>query len=520
MKQIMNKYKNIIYIGIIFIVIFIMSYYCHYDADDYNYAHIPWTTEKVTGISSIIRSQIIMYHSWSGRVLFSGLGQMFMFGNKLVYALLNSAIFILLIMFITSFFQKYKKNKLSVLIITFSCIWIFTPVFVENFIWLSGSVNYLWTVFVTILFMSFFYKKYILDGAILKYSLIPLAIITGISHEITIFVSGSFIFFTVLFNIKYFFEKIKNKDLEFILTLLVYLASVTFCLFAPGNFLRASGGLKFNLIPIIENFLYIKYLIVILFVCLIYQFIYNRKKMYKYFKYIILPIGLSLIPMTFLPDFSLRVMLIYVILFIIIICDTSIDIVNKYRFLNDNFLEIVLAIISLYHPIYVANYYSMEMKKYNEEIEFAVNYGKYTGNNDLIINQLKVPSETTGKYTLSSGHRATAFKNSIYSQYFCNYYGCNSIVAKQKENVIITIISDDKVRLKCNNKIINRIEPSLLVDSSNSNITYVFEIPRSCIDNFEIITTKNTISSIEIRDIDYYKKYNKEKFNRILEKDR
>lgn len=511
-----QKYKTIIFFISVFIVLFLMSYYCHYNADDYNYAHIPWTTIKLTGIRSIIQSQVIMYQHWSGRILFSALGQFFMMMPKWFYAFLNSIIFISLLIWMNRFFKKRNNQKLIIFIITFFLIWTFTPDFVEDFIWISGSVNYLWPVLITIIFMSLFYRKYYLNQSINSVMLLTLSFITGFSHEITIFVSLSYLFFFIIFNFQNIIKLIKQKDKIFIGTLLIYTISIILCIFAPGNFERAQNSITFNYMPVLQNFWAIKGLLILLVVILFYQFFNNRKKCFIYTKYIFLPILLSLIPMLFISGFIKRVMLIYVVLIIIVIIDGIYDFLEAYPKWDNLLVEMIMLIITFMVPFYVASYYSTTMKKYNEDILFATKEAKLSGKNTVLVDQLKIPNQIILKYTLNAGHRASVFPNSIYSHYFCNYYGCNYIVAKKENHIIVTVISNSTIQIKYNNTYFQKEKEYLLSDNSKNNNTYIFQIPREYQDTFEIITTKNNIQSIEITDFGIKKKYLKDDFPRII----
>lgn len=519
MLDLLNKNKRKIVLILIFIMIFTMSYYCPFDADDFNYSHIPWTTEKITGLKSIIKSQIIMYKLWSGRVLFSGLGQLFLFTNKFVYAFFNACAFIALLTVIINFFNQKKSQKLILLIVAFFCIWHFSNPFVEDIIWLSGSVNYLWPVLFSCCFISLFYKTFISKKQKRNLGLlIPLALITGISHEITIFVTGSFLLFYLLFNFKDVLKDMKEKNFSEVITIITFGLGALICLFAPGNMSRSNHSLIFNIRPLIYNFFQIKYLIILVLLCLIYHFFQDKKEWKREVQYIILPSILSLIPMTVITEFPPRVILIYIVLFTIIVIDTLNQVVNKINVFQGgyNFIEIILTLIVLYQPLVVTNYYSTKVKDYNEEIERAVQHSQNTKDKDVVINQLEIPSKLIEKYVIGYRHRASVFKNSIYSLYFCNYYGCDSVVAKNKDNIIVTIKSSSEVKIKTEEKIYTRIEPYTQISEEANATTYVFEIPSKYEKTFEVVTNdRKSIDTIEIVDINYKETYDIKNFNRF-----
>ena len=91
------KSKEFIFLAFIFIIIGVMSYYSPYTPDDYNYSNFPWTTDRIKSFTDIMFSQIIMYKQWSGRIIFSGLGQLFLFTGPFVYAIFNAGAFTYLV---------------------------------------------------------------------------------------------------------------------------------------------------------------------------------------------------------------------------------------------------------------------------------------------------------------------------------------------------------------------------------------------------------------------------------------
>jgi hypothetical protein len=233
----MNKSKSniILYIfciGIIFIF-FLFNVYTPLIADDYSYSL------GINSILDIVKSQYEHYFNWGGRSIAHFLAQLWLLIGKPLFNVANTMIyclFIILVYFhITGTFKKFNPILFIIINITF---WIITPAWGQNFLWLTGSCNYLWTSTIILLFIVPFrihlennkWKLSILLSIIYLF----IGVFAGWSNEN----SGAALLF---FFIGYFIIKKINHDIFCLFEILSFiglLIGFILLIIAPGNYVR------------------------------------------------------------------------------------------------------------------------------------------------------------------------------------------------------------------------------------------------------------------------------------------
>jgi hypothetical protein len=160
---------------LIFLVMFGLNYLmplCY--GDDYVYAFIwpgqsmyiplPETVERISGLYDILVSQWKHYLTWGGRVPAHMLVQFFVWQNKLLFDILNSVVFVLLVLEIYWIANKgevtLKNINLTALCVIFFSVWAFTVNFAGVFLWISGACNYLWMLAILLSFLILYVHKY------------------------------------------------------------------------------------------------------------------------------------------------------------------------------------------------------------------------------------------------------------------------------------------------------------------------------------------------------------------------
>ena len=68
--------------------------------DEYNYSHIPWTSNKLSGFHDIMISEMSMYQQWTGRIPVHTIIQSMLYLGTWIYQLLNPIIFIIFVLLI------------------------------------------------------------------------------------------------------------------------------------------------------------------------------------------------------------------------------------------------------------------------------------------------------------------------------------------------------------------------------------------------------------------------------------
>jgi len=145
-----SKYSFILYlfcIGII-LIFFLFNVYTPLIADDYSYSL------GIFSVKDIVKSQYDHYFNWGGRSVAHFLAQLWLLIGKPLFNVANTMIYLLFIILvnfhITGALKKFNPLLFIVTNITF---WILIPAWGQNFLWLTGSCNYLWTSTIILLFI-------------------------------------------------------------------------------------------------------------------------------------------------------------------------------------------------------------------------------------------------------------------------------------------------------------------------------------------------------------------------------
>ena len=177
MKNIYSLNKNrIIFICIlaaVFCLMLILNSFTLYCCDDYEYKYSFATGERISSLKDIIPSMKAHAYTMNGRLFAHSLVQLFDMLPKAVFNVANSAMFTLLIFMI--FRLTYSKTVNCLLLVSAFCmIWLFTPAFGQVFLWLDGSVNYLWGAVFCLSFLSIYIRAFLYGKYIQKKFLKPL----------------------------------------------------------------------------------------------------------------------------------------------------------------------------------------------------------------------------------------------------------------------------------------------------------------------------------------------------------
>jgi hypothetical protein len=201
-------------------------------ADDYSYSL------GIQTVYDILASQYNQYFTWGGRCIAHFLAQFWLLMGKPLFNIANTFVygfFILLVQFhITG---KIKMNPALFLLINIF-FWFLVPSWGQNFLWLDGSCNYLWTMTIILLFLVPFRKRQDNSGfnlpAPLLFPFFLLGILAGWSNENT----GAAVLFLL---IAYFAVKIvKRKRIVVfeVLGAIGFLIGFSLLITAPGNYIR------------------------------------------------------------------------------------------------------------------------------------------------------------------------------------------------------------------------------------------------------------------------------------------
>jgi len=326
-----RNYNKLLLVGSIgmVLVFFILNVYTPLVADDFALA------TNIHSITDIFRSQYNMYFNWGGRNVAHFFAQFWLLTGKPLFNIANTVVycaFILLVQFhISGTFKKINPLLFIALNITF---WIFVPDWGQNFLWLTGSSNYLWTTTIILFFLVPFRKKYDTLNFQLKipFSILFLflGILAGWSNEN----SGA----AVLFLLAVYFTRkiIKKEKIVFfeILGTVGFLVGFVTQITAPGNYVRMAVATE-ELYHIPRNpsvLIYIQRLVNItrvfirnhgLFLLAIsillgFDFVYHRKKQLHFFSYLyVIAVLAGTYSMILAPGFPDRAFLVVTVFLVI-----------------------------------------------------------------------------------------------------------------------------------------------------------------------------------------------------------
>ena len=208
-------------------------------ADDYSYAFVwdgagrgnilegvPDTIERVDSIADLIASQWSHYMTWGGRTPAHTLIQLFVRFGKGIFNVLNTAMFVSLIILIARLADVRLTLK-NVLWIAFG-LWAATPEWISTMLWLTGACNYLWQGVVQLLFLYSVSRSP--SQFLIPHSSFLIAFLAGWSNE----AGGAATFFVAVCLI----VVQKKIRVEQAIALLSFAIGYALLILAPGNFNR------------------------------------------------------------------------------------------------------------------------------------------------------------------------------------------------------------------------------------------------------------------------------------------
>lgn len=113
-------------------------------ADDYHYCFSYLDDTRIESVAQIFPSMAAHRHSMNGRVVPHFLVQLFLMLPKGVFDVVNALLFALLVWLLHELAVGKGLPNPVLACVLFFAFWAFQPDFGQVFLWLTGSVNYLW----------------------------------------------------------------------------------------------------------------------------------------------------------------------------------------------------------------------------------------------------------------------------------------------------------------------------------------------------------------------------------------
>ena len=144
MAVFMEKHRKQIFwliLAAAFITIFIYNFLTPYLSDDYFYA---CEVRQAESFWDLIKQQYGEYLSNSGRVVGQFNVRLSLVFDKQVFNLVNSGMFVILVLLMYANIRRKKKYDIFVLLLIITFLWKFAVDFGQTMLWICGACNYLW----------------------------------------------------------------------------------------------------------------------------------------------------------------------------------------------------------------------------------------------------------------------------------------------------------------------------------------------------------------------------------------
>ena len=248
----MNK-KGLFLLLIILCLMYILNVLTPLLSDDYFNAFVwpagsgmhsilPDTVRKVTSVSDIFDSLKAYYFSWGGRVFGQFFMDLFVWKGKFFFNFVNAFMAVLLIAEIYWISHEGKITadfNCSYILWIFFALWSFNVGFIDTFLWLAGSCDYLWSMVMLLAFLLPYIQNYYDTNSFrkekLKYNIYMflLGILSGCSRETLVF-----LIILVLSYWLFLCKKSDNLQSWKLFGLIGLCIGYGILLGAPGNFTR------------------------------------------------------------------------------------------------------------------------------------------------------------------------------------------------------------------------------------------------------------------------------------------
>lgn len=153
----MNKKNNeLIFkmvMALVFFIMLVLNRLTPMIADDYNYCYSFNSGARISGITDIVMSMRGHYEILNGRIFAHSIVQFILMYDLLIFDILNAIMFVLLGYLVYRFVVLDKCKQVTLLVIIYGTLFIKIPTFGQTVLWLDGSINYMWTMIVMLLFV-------------------------------------------------------------------------------------------------------------------------------------------------------------------------------------------------------------------------------------------------------------------------------------------------------------------------------------------------------------------------------
>jgi len=425
-SKISNKSLVLIMLGCIFLLMLILNYLTPLIADDFSYSF--GLDGRIKDFVDIVQNQFHHYFNWGGRVVAHFIGQTFLMFPKIIFSILNAAMYTLLVWLIYANAKGSHDDNPKMIIIINLALWFVLPVFGQTCLWLIGSCNYLWTMVIILAFSLVYRKNVIKDSIFSIMGLLLLGIIAGWTNENTSFGLIVLIFGLLLFA-KRNGEKLKKWQISgFIGSVVGFITLII----APGNFIRSEEFVD-------DTFILIKFLkrgldytasmvdillpLIIVTVILISLIIYYKKKInnniYPFIAASIFAVY-SMIASPYFPERAWFGVVVFMLISVMILLFDVDELMFKKKAYN-TIIGVVIAILAI---MYFGDYCrsTLDIYNFNNVWDKRIAYierEKVNNNYDVVVSKYDTGNSKNPAYGLGDlTTNPDTWPNEAVSRYF------------------------------------------------------------------------------------------------------
>lgn len=289
------KWNIVLFVGLIcfsFCAVLIYNFLTPLMSDD-----LLFKRELYGSLRAILYEEYLHYNYWTGRSVLQILLKICKLMPKVLFNILNSAMFVLLSLLVYCNVPNRKKYDSFLYVAIQLFLWFFSVEFGQTILWLSGACNYLWGIVIILGFITLFRiglkKKQEncnkLNKMIWIIGLFFIGVLAGWGNENTS--GGAILFLVIIISIE-IFEKRKVMIWNWS-GLLGACIGFGFMLLAPGNRVRSTlmqtesnysglaeiGSRFFKISAVLQHY-FLVYFIIIVF--LIVYGLYRGRKILEY----------------------------------------------------------------------------------------------------------------------------------------------------------------------------------------------------------------------------------------------
>lgn len=265
--------KLLITLSCFFFLSLLYNIWSPYTTDDYTYMYSFATGERITSLFQVFPSMAQHYMSVNGRTVSHFLVQIMLMFPKMVFNTVNAAIYTIFLYFIYKNTSQSKEFRPIIFVAIAVCVWVFTPVYGQVFLWVTGSINYYWSYFFALIFLSFYLKIYRTERELSKIAYISMCVLGFFFGGYSENTSFSVIFMSFVLLV---LTSMKRKDIKFLIkyTVPVVLGAIGYLtiLFSPANSGKIGSiglsGIIHNVIDLLVAYYTRHYLLLIIFAVL------------------------------------------------------------------------------------------------------------------------------------------------------------------------------------------------------------------------------------------------------------